>query len=241
VRTHVFALCLATFLAGCGGDDGGGPPPPAGDPWLGTLEDEFFDLSTVLVRIDGSDITEVRENGVRNGVTGTIGPLLVRVREYTYTVGTSAALNGVFLVNLPGTHMAFADEVANFGVLQKDATSLPGYVYTDLNGNWSTGRSVETDFAGSLFESTSSMTCSIPVTTLICTINLDGGTVLNADFDTSFDPAFGRWQGVFTGPGSTTGDISAFLSPDKTFVAAWACLNPDQFWPEDCIFSAWQR
>ena len=241
MRTRALVLCLAVFLAGCGGGGDGDPPPPAGDLWFGTLEDAAFDLLALTVTINGSDIVEVRENGVPNGVTGTIGPLLGLVREYSFTDGSVPPLNGVFLVDLAGTHMAFADEAVNFGVLQKDATGLPVYSYADLDGSWSVGRSVETDFAGAISESASSMSCIIPTTTLTCTITLAGGTTLTADFSASFDQGFGRWQGTFTAPGSTTGDITAFLSPDKTFVAAWACLDPDQFWPEDCIFSAWSR
>ena len=238
---RALALSLVAILVGCGGGGGDGArPPPRGDLWFGTLEDADFELLALSVWIDGSEITEVRENGVTTGVTGTIGTPLGLVRPYSFTDGTVPALNGVFLVNLAGTHMAFADEGADFGVLQKGAAGLPVYSYADLIGSWS-GRSVETDFAGSISEVTSSMTCTAPVATLICSIAISGSATLTAEFSGSFDPGFGRWEGLFTGPSAITGNISAFVSPDKTFVAAWACLDPDQIWPDDCIFSAWQR
>ena len=239
MRKHAYALCLAALLAACGGG-GDGDASPRGQQWSGTLEDAAFDLFAVAVWIDGSDITEVREDGVRTGVIGTVGPLAGLVRQYTVNDGVDA-INGVFLVSSAGTHMAFADEGLNFGVLQRGAASLSVYGYENLAGAWS-GRSVETDFAGSISEVTSSATCSTPAATLTCTITITGGVTLIADFlSADFDSGFGRWQGVFTGPASSTGSINAFLSPDKTFAAAWACLDPDQTWPDDCIYSAWQR
>jgi hypothetical protein len=235
---RVPAWCLAALLASCGGG-GGGDPAPRGEQWSGTREDAALDVLAVAVWIDGAEITEVRESGVRSGVTGTVGPLAGLVRQYTITDGVDA-INGVFLVDLAGTHMAFADEGLNFGVIQKGAASLPVYAYADLAGAWS-GRSVDTDFGTNISEVTSSATCSIPAATLTCTIAISGGITLAAEFSGAFDAGFGRWEGVFTGPGSTTGNINAFLSADKTFAGAWACLDPDQFWPEDCTFLAWSR
>jgi hypothetical protein len=240
MHQRVLAVLLLAILVGCGGGGGGEPPPPRGDLWFGTLEDEDFLPLAVSVWIDGSEITEVRENGFRTGVTGTIGTPLGTVRPYSFTDGTVPELNGVFIVSASGTHMAFADEAFNFGVLQKGVTGLPVYSYTDLIGTFS-GRSVQTDFGTSIIEDTSSLTCSQLVATLICTITIVGGATLDVEFSGPFDPGFGRWEGLFAGPSGITGSVSAFLSPDKTFVSAWACTDPDQIWPDDCAYSAWQR
>jgi hypothetical protein len=66
------------------------------------------------------------------------------------------------------------------------------------------------------------------------------GSDVNGAFSGSFPTAaLGRWIGNFT-QGSAAGEVRAFLSPDKTFAATWACSGAQVF-PVDCSFSAWNR
>jgi hypothetical protein len=236
MRRYAFALGLAAILAACGGGDGDNRPQ---ERWSGTLEDADLLLYAVSIIMVPSfagerDIIEVRENGVATGLTGAVGPRFGLVYEYNVTDGVDVIF-GNFLVDASETHMAFADEGLNFGVLQKDATSLPTYAYADLAGTWS-GRSIETDFAANVIEVQSGAALA---TTITCQVTDPAGGY-SANFDLTFDAAFGRWQGDYTA-GPTTGSISAFLSPDKTFLGVWACADPDPLWPEDCVFSAWRR
>ena len=236
----VLALCLAALLASCGGggggDDGGGAPPPPGlsGTWFGTLEDASLVLSTASLTISGGTITQVLVDGFNTGLTGTVIQQSPQVMRYTLTDGVDT-LRGIFLLHAD-MHLAFADDGLNFGVLQKNASSLPTYVYNaDLNGAW-TGMVLLTDFGSVFTEAAATATCAFG-TTVTCSLTDPSGTFA-ATFP-SADTFFGRWNGTFTGP--TTGNTNVFLSADKSFAGAWACVNPDQFWPEDCVFYALHR
>ena len=242
---RLLALCFAALLASCGGGGGdggggGGTPPPAGmsGTWFGTLEDADVALWTASITIAGGAITQVLQNGVDTGLTGTVTQQSTGVMRYTLTDG-SGSIAGVFLVDASLTHMAFADEGANFGVLQKNASSpLPSYVYnTDLNGAW-TGMGLLTDFTSFFTEASSTASCAFSSPTVTCTVTNPAGT-FPTTLSGAFDTTFGRWTGTYTGP--TNGSSNVLLSADKTFAAAWACDNPDQFWPDDCAFYALHR
>ena len=246
-RCHqrVLALLLAMLLASCGGGGGdgggGGTPPPAGlsGTWFGTLEDADVQLFHYSVTISGGSITQVTKDGFNTGQTGTVSQQSPEVMRYTLTAGVvEPASSGVFLVHATLVHLAFADDAANFGVLQKNAVNLPTYGYdSDLNGAW-TGMALQTDFSSFFAEASSTATCAFSNPTVGCTVTNPSGT-FNVTLSGAFDTTFGRWTGTYTGP--TNGDAAVFLSADKTFAAAWACDLPDQIWPDDCAFYALNR
>ena len=243
LHRRLLALCLAVLLTSCGGGgggggDGGGTPPPAAlsGTWFGTLEDASLSLFAVSITISGGAITQVLQNGVNTGLTGTVTQQSAEVMRYTLTDGVDT-LSGTFLLHAD-THIAFADDGLNFGVLQKNAGSLPTYVYnTDLNGAW-TGTALLTDFTSFFTAAGATANCAFSSPTVTCTVTNPSGTFPTA-LSGAFDATFGRWTGTYTGP--TTGSSNVFLSADKTFAAAWACDNPDQFWPDDCAFYALHR
>lgn len=186
------------------------------------------------ITISGTNITAIAIDGASTGQTGTITRESAQVHSFSLSDGVV----GGFFVDASSTHAAFADDDFNFGVVQKGAASLPTFSYTaDLVAVWS-GISVETDF--DIFaQGNSSANCALAAT-VDCIVTTVPRTS-SVNFSPGFNATFGRWGGVYTAAGPITGNVSAFLSADKTFAAAWACEDPDQFWPGDCIFSAWRR
>lgn len=238
----VLVVAVALGLSGCGGGGGGSsapPPPPPPDvslddlagTWFGTLEDSVRVLHTLAVTFGSPSITAVIIDGVDQGLTGTVTKEGGQVFAFVLSDGTK----GGFLVDANAAHAVFVDDIFEFGVVEKGATSFPTYLINDVDASWS-GLDIETDDFVTFGQFTTALTCA----SLACTFTGSNGVTGNVSLTTAFDSAFGRWIGTFTNSVGNAGEARAFLSADKTFAGAWVCDNVGVF-PADCDFLALNR
>jgi hypothetical protein len=245
------ALFLMLFVAACGGGGGGGdsappaPVPPPSGIWFGALEDPDSVMKTFEVTTSGLAITQIRIDGTPTGQTGTLTQRSENIFSFLLNDGT----DGGFFLDAARSHAAFVDEFFSFGVLQLNATSLPGFVHTDLNGSWS-GQAITITANFATFTAVaSSASCSVPT----CTVTDSGGTTTGTFSLANFtsDPEatgtgtqWGRWPGAHESNSATispSGSMRAFLSADKGFAATWACRREPFTFPTDCKFNAWNK
>lgn len=243
--TRVITLVLLSYLlSACGGGGGGGGGAGGGPgglsvaslqgSWYGTLEDDIGNLYTIGLTVDGAgNVTSMKIDGTATGDTAVITKESAKVFGMTISDGTNAG----FIVDAAGTHAGFVDDTFFFAVLQKNATSLPTFARADVIGSWS-GYGVTVDAGFNLDQEFASSA------TVDSSYNISGSDALTGSFTGSFGPydtTYGRHQGSITNT-NATGNVSAFLSPDKNFAATWACfgLLPGSF-PVNCSFSAWNK
>ena len=229
---YLVFLGLISLLTACGGGDSDANSPLAG-AWYGTLEDSSSVMHTLSVNISSNNtISSILIDNVNQNLTGAITAQASTIGSKLYGFVLSDATEGGFFTDSTHSYIAYLADDFSFGVLQKGATSLPGYISTDIAGNWS-GYSVELDSAWDLSDEYTST----------ATVQTDGsfsvtasGTISTGTF-TRYDPTYGRYTGSYSNP-PVTGDVSAFISVDKQFVASWACSGS---WPSSCSYSSWTK
>jgi len=238
----VTALLLISCGGGSGGGSGfsvGGSPQQINGTWFGSLQDPLGDLHTYTVTIAGGAVTEIQIDGVvqMDGgqvLTGTI----TKDSDVLYSLTLSDGTEAAFIVDPAILYAAIVDDEFNFGVVEKDATSLPGYVGSHIDGDWS-GVTVETDFTIAT-EFPSSASCAIAAFPS-CTSNITG---VNSEVTVVFFPdaviGSAQWVGTFDENPGNTGAVRIMLSPDRQFAASYACIDETLF-PSDCGFSAWVK
>jgi len=240
-------LCLGLLfavLAACGGGgggaSGGGAPAGLSGAWFGAAEDETGQLHAVRMTIAGSKVTSFAVDGGELGGTGPLSQDAAQVFSAVLTF-PGGQLQVILFADPAGTHFVYLDNFFRFGVLQKNATTLPAYSTVDINGKWR-GISTFTDF--NEFQSDPSSAICIVGT---CSVTEVGDRMTEA-FTQGFDSVFGRWLGTTTinlnnGP-EVTKISRAFVSPDKTFAGVWRCLvgvDGTVLFPGKCTYSAWVK
>jgi len=239
----VLILACALPLAACGGG-GGGNNTPAGvsvaslaGNWLGVLEDNIGGLHTLTLAIDAAgNITQISIDGVGQPETGVITK--GSVGTTLFSIAFSDTTIGGFLVDAGATHAAFLDEDFNVAVVQKGAAALPTYNGADIAGSWS-GYGV---LINASFDVTQTFASSATVANNP-TRSFTGTDIFGAVTGSFPIQTGGRWIGNYTNP-TSSGDVRAFLSPDKQFAGTWACepVAPQTYnFPVDCSFSAWNK
>src|SRR5262245_27531659 len=240
-------LCLALFLAvlaACGGGGGGAGGGTQGAPlegtWFGAAEDETGQLHAVRMTVAGSKVTSFAVDGGELGGSGPISQDEPQVFSAVLTFPTGQ-LQVVLLTDPTGTHFVYLDNFFRFGVLQKNAATLPQYSTIDINGKWR-GISAFTDFHE--YQSDPSSAICIVGT---CSVTEVGDRMTEA-FTQGFDSVFGRFLGTTTIKPNTGPDVAkisrAFVSPDKTFAGVWRCLvgaDGTVLFPGKCTYSAWVK
>jgi hypothetical protein len=205
------------------------------------MEDTAGVMHTFSVTTSGNSITQIRLDSSVTGQTGTMTHRSGNIFGFTLNDGTV----GGFFLNSAQTHAAFVDDEFNFGVVQRGASALPAYALTDLVGSYSgVAVSVSANF-GTFTTATATASCS-GTSSITCTA-VDSGVTTTASFTSAgftgcpggSGITFGRWCGSFTASNSTSGNVRAFLSVDKTFGAVWACTAGT--FPTACEFSAWSE
>ena len=237
---------LAAVLAGCGGGGGGGAAAggaqagPLAGAWFGAAEDETGQLHSVRLTIAGSRVTSFEVDGADFGGSGPLGQEDAQVYSAALTF-PQGQLQVILFADPAGAHFVYLDNFFRFGVLQKNATTLPAYASIDINGTWS-GISAFTDFAQ--YQSDASSAICIVGT---CSVTEKDDRMTEA-FTQGFDSVFGRWLGTSVIKLPTGPDVNkisrAFVSPDKKFAGAWRCLvgaAGDVLFPNKCTYSAWGR
>ena len=248
ILEFVLLLCLGVLLivlAGCGGGGGGasgttGPRGALTGAWFGAAEDETGQLHSVGMTVSDARVTSFSVDGVNTGGSGPMGQDQAQVFSATLTF-PQGELQVVLFADAAGEHFVYLDNFFRFGVLQKNATTLPAYASIDINGKWR-GISAFTDFAQ--FQSDpSSAICIVGV----CSVT-EIGDRMTETFDQGFDSVFGRWLGTSVIKLPTGPDVNkisrVFVSPDKAFAGVWRCLagaNGDLLFPNKCTYSAWVK
>lgn len=229
------------LLSACGGGGGGGSPALAGN-WFGTYEDETGSLTTIAVTVNNSlQITSIVIGGTSANVTGTIQPVSGQSR--IFFVPLSNGVEAGFFLDDASRHVVFVDDEFNFGVMQKDAGSLPTFGNADLFGRSYSGTGVSLDAPFELAE----------VFSASVTVNSGGGFSGSTSQGVTFEnqvgeelglnsAQFGRWVGEFqaTGTGGASqGPVSVIMTADKSFIGCWTQSGPS--FPEDVVFYVWRR
>lgn len=226
----VLILGLVTLLTACLHDDDNGPGLDG--TWYGTLEDSGYVMHTVQVTISGNGITAVYQDGINQGLTGTITAEPSDIGAKLYSFVLSDTTEGGFYADDTRNYIVFIDDDASFGVLEKNATFLPTYTESDVVSPW-TGYTVELDsylYVTDEYNSTA-------------TINIFGDITSTNPYTTSvgsisiWHSFWGYYRGTYSNS-YETGDFAAFVSPDKQFMASWACSG---IWPSGCSYSAWTK
>jgi len=239
------ALLLAV-LAACGGGGGGGggggaaQAAPLEGTWFGAAEDETGQLHAVKLTMNGTRVTSFAVDGVDQGGSGPLSQDEPQVYSAVLTFGNDQ-LQVVFFSDPAAAHVVYLDNFFRFGVLQKNATTLPAYANIDINGKWR-GISVFTDFK----EYQSAPSSSICIVGTCSATEVDDR--MTEAFTQGFDSVFGRWLGTTTINLNTGPEVTkisrVFVSPDKTFAGVWRCLvgaTGDVLFPGKCTYSAWVK
>ncbi len=217
------ATACDTAPRGGGSSEGGSnasPPEDNVEAWVGTLQTSFA-LSELEIVFDGDQITRMLVNGTDNGVRAQVVSQMGNVQMLEFADGSSGGFVRM------GRYAAFLSDAFDFGVVQQGASGLASsYSLSDLRGSYS-GTSVWTDFN------------SVDETSVSLDIDDDGLFYAYVDNDVIYgqvdldSSSYGRFIGNYQSD-SWTG-VQMFLSPDKSFIAAWSC--PGDF-PTGCHFTA---
>src|SRR5262245_57054156 len=242
----IYLMCIGVMLAavaGCGGGGGGGGGGAQGGlsgTWFGAAEDETGQLHAVRMTVAGSKVTSFAVDGGELGGSGPVSQDEPQVFSAVLTF-PEGQLQAVLFADPAGAHLVYLDNFFRFGVMQKNATTLPGYSSVDINGKWR-GISTFTDF--NEFQSDPSSAICIVGT---CSVTEVDDRMTEA-FTQGFDSVYGRWLGTTTinlNAGPQVSKISrAFVSPDKTFAGVWRCLvgvDGTVLFPGKCTYSAWVK
>jgi hypothetical protein len=238
----LFVGFLLTVLAACGGGGGGAVAPagPLAGTWLGAAEDDTGQLHAVRMTIADSRVTAFEVDGADIGGSGPVSQDDAQIYSAALTF-PQGQLQVVLFTDPAGAHLVYLDNFFRFGVLQKNATTLPAYASIDINSTWR-GISVFTDFARFDWDSSSAI-CIVGV----CSVT-EVDDRMTESFTGGFDSVFGRWLGtsVIKLPnGPDVNKVSrAFVSPDKKFAGVWRCLvgvDGTVLFPGKCTYSAWVK
>lgn len=219
-------LIASFMILGCGGggDDEASSVGNLAGTWLGVIDDLSGTLEEFSVQIDGAgNVVDVMIGGSSTGNIGYINEdwdeNLFHVR---YTAG-STLQGGVMIVDSAYRYATFADGNLYIGVLEKGAASLPSYAASDIVGNYDGGAYEFVDSAGTWnWEGDAiSMTTNNDLT---FSGNSPSGAFFGEFNAPAFIPNYGHYAGSMDVPPAPmrTMDITALVSPDKNFVAAYA-------------------
>ena len=225
------SLLVSFLFFGCGGggDDEGSSVGNLAGTWLGVVEDDTGTLQNFSLKVDtAGQVVEVKIGVDVTGDTGHINEdwdeNLFHVRIDNPGIGSPLG-GGVMIVDNSYRHATYGDSGLFFGVLEKGAASLPAPAYTlsDIMGNYPVGGAYA-------FTQDNTGTWNWEGDAISITVNADltfSGSSPDGPFSGGFNPQFfnpnyGGYAGTMDVTPPNTLDIKALVSPDKTFVAAYA-------------------
>jgi hypothetical protein len=231
---HAIALVIA-MLAGCSGgsDDGGGGTSYGLDStWRGNFNSASEGLVKLAVLIQDNRVTQVEIDGANTGLSGSIN----KVNDNIFGFLLSDDTEGGFYVDGSKNHMVILTDDLGFGVIEKNGSLTATFGATDIQGTWS-GYSVDVDNSLDIvdtYNSSATVQGDNSFSGMDKTGNFSGSFV---DFNNT--AVYSQMSGNFTSDSGANGPVTAFISPDKSFVGTAAC---DQFIALDqCTFSAWRK
>ena len=235
---------FALVLGACGGSDSGTTPPTASNlagTWYGNYDLTGTPTTVSVVVGSGNSVTSVSIGGIDAGLTGSMAVIQSNLYGYVLYQGGSLYDQGGFLVDTAEQHAGFLSSAGDFGVVEKGGVATT-YVEADKVGTWS-GYTITLDASGNLTDySTSSVTVaadgSFSGTDSTTGVFANGTAKLLLLSATD-----GTYTGQFTNTAITNGDIKVWISPDKTFAAAYACASgtTPATGLDWCTYSSWAK
>jgi len=231
-RLKIAALLLAGLaLAGCSDETevvviDCGPDLGFDGRWFGAMEDDTGALFTLEWEVCGDRITREYVNGFASSVSGRLWQTGAGTWEGRLSDGTGFRL----LADPARGHLLMVNDSFEFAVLERGATGLPGWFFSDLDGQWS-GREAYGDWGPGLVQASRAV-CGDG----ICdTVAADGyAATLYVDV---LETDFGMYRGEFADSLGQAGIAGALMSPDLLFLGTYTC--PADFrGPDDCTFGA---
>ena len=243
-KRNSFLISIAVLMVGgCGGGDENGEPSNSlglNGTWGGVAEDIDFNLVTVSTTIEDRSVVEFLVDGRNFGETATITRLDGDVFESLSNFG----VYGGFLTDPSKSYAVFVNELWDFGVLQRNASSPFGTAtIADLDGTWSgsaIGFFADNYFRYSAVGSCSAGDCLFTVTSPAR--DSDGNVFFDLTGQQTVLSAQ-HWESLifdvdWANP-NASGFGSFFLSKDRNFIGAYLC--PPGGWLEQCEFAAMVR
>ena len=233
------SLLASLFYFGCGG--GGEEGSSVGNlqgTWLGVVEDDLGKLKEISLTVGGSGtIVDVQFDGSSTGDTGWISEdwdeNLFHVFYDDNPGNTNPLSRGWMIVDYQYSHATYGDRgvfgVSNYylGVLEKGATNFPAYFSSDIVWSYNGGAYVFTVDSGpyNWVGDPISMTVNLDLTFSGSSQSSSSSTVY--PFSGGFNlplrsPTYGGYVCTMDVTPPNTLDIMALVSPDKTFIAAYA-------------------
>jgi len=231
------SLLVSILCSGCGGGGGSDDGPGALEgTWYGWIEDDEGAVEEFSLQIDADgNISDVAIGGVGTGDTGHINEGYDENVFHLLYDGPFLG-HGIMIVDDQVSHSVYGDYGSKesffyLGVLQKGTASSPIYSSSDIVGNYPVGGAYEGD--SGLWEGDE-------VTMTVDAGLLFSGTAPGESFSGSFydyDQNYGRYAGEMTRSTDplVALDITAFVSPDREAVAAFATSIANPAYLEDFI------
>lgn len=229
--TLLLGMLAALGLTACGDEDRlvaecTGPSLGLDGTWFGAMEDDDGTLFTLEWRVCGDTISREAISGVNAGINGwlrRVGPDLFAAE---LSDGTALRL----LTDPQRRYAVVVSEFFEFAVLERSATRLPEYYFTDLDGGWAGRHAWLRPGASSTWGAWAFCQAGR------CDIDEDVGISMQLDMN-RFDGSFGIFRGSFDDSLGNTGIAGAMISADLRFMGTYTCVF-DYRGPEDCIFGA---
>ena len=229
VLVVVLTLLVCSFYLSCGGggDSDGSSVANLQGTWFGVIEDDTGALQEFSQQVDGAgNVVEEKVGDVVTGITGFINE---DWDENLFWVllnnpgGSSPLQGGIMIVDNGYRHATYADSGLLFGVIEKGAVSLPAYASSDIVGDY-TGGAYEFAFDP---EDNFWTWGGDPVSMTVNANLIFSGAAPGESFSGGFDPTLrsstsGGYIGTVDSSRPMKLDIKALVSPDRTFVAAYA-------------------
>ncbi len=243
----IFALGAVLFLVACGGGGSGSLSNLAGT-WYGNY-DNSGTARTLSVTVSSSNsITSVSVDGTDQGLTGSISNVQSNLYSYILYKGSAFNDEGGFLVDAAKKHAGFLSSVGDFGVVEKGgSTAAITYTVADLDGTWS-GYTISLDNLGNITNYDDTSTVTVDGVDGSFTGSNASGAFANAVGGelAVLNSSHGAYEGLYDdATGISGGYVQVWISPDKTFAAAYAC---DPAWgtsPRNglsvCTYSSWVK
>jgi hypothetical protein len=194
--------------------------------WYGAMEDDTGTLFTLEWEICGDRIVREYVNGFASSVSGRLWQAGAGTWGGRLSDGTTLRL----LTDPVQEHLLMVNDVFEFAVLERGAAGLPGWFFTDLDGQWS-GREAYGDWSPGLVQGSWAV-CGAGR----CDTVAADGYAASLYFDV-LDGDFGMYRGEFADSLGQAGIAGALMSPGLLFLGTYAC--PADFrGPDDCTFGA---
>ena len=263
----IWMVALFLFTAGCGIDLS--PPPVASsDPadltgtWVGTIEenDGVVYETTAVFSSQGEISFTIHKSPDSLPTTGTVGSLDGSDKIFSFTLdGTN---EGGLVADDTFAHAGIIVQGFSAGVLQK-TTSPPSvttfgerpYDLTDIAGTVPGG---EVTWSGSIMRvevDADNVITKVVVKSSTVTIfsggSFDGQTFEGDAIQSTTTPDgnfgvddidLGRYTGIWElSDSSKTGPVVILITPDKTFLGSYSCVDPEPRALDTCDFHLWHQ